>query len=185
MALGSEESVYSRRFETVRPLVSQTSNRSKASLRNVAALLTLLLYPALAGAAPSGADLSIAFTRTAGAPTRGREQVIYSLLVANAGPAPATSISVATTLPQGATFSSAGGIGWSCSDPVAQIVTCALTSLAAGVKAALIGVAITAPSQGGTFRATAKVGAAETDPVPANNSASESVVVAPATNSTP
>jgi hypothetical protein len=78
-------------------------------------------------------------------------------------------------------FDSAGGIGWTCSDPVAGVVTCTLPSLAAGAKASFLGIAVIAPSQGGTLKATASVSAA--DPVSANNSATESVVANPASSS--
>jgi uncharacterized repeat protein (TIGR01451 family) len=187
MPLGSENFWYSSgsHFERARLSIDSTNDRPKAAPRSAAVLFALLLYPALATGETSGADLSIGFKRSAPESARGREQVTYSLLVANAGPAAATAISVVTTVPQGVTFSSAGGMGWSCSDPVAQVVTCTLPSLVTGAKAALIGIAVTAPAQGGTFRAAAKVTATEADPVPGNNTAAESVVVAPTTSSTP
>ena len=147
--------------------------------RCAAALLAFLAGSGAVVAADPEANLSIAYTRSAG-PVRTQDQVTYSVRVANAGPASATSIKVVATLPQGSAFSSAGGIDWDCGDPVSGVVTCTLPSLAVGVKAPLLGIAVTPSSRGGTLRATATVSGAEADPSTADNTASESVVVDPA-----
>jgi hypothetical protein len=106
--------------------------------------------------------------------------LIYTVRIANAGPSPATSIRVVNTLPEGADFDNAGGVGWECGPPVGRVVTCTLPSLATGASAAPLGIAVVPAPQGGTLTDSAVVSAIEADPVPANNTAAEFVVVNPA-----
>ncbi len=178
MQVGGGMSFYSFECRLPRTRTLVASALGRQLLPFSAGVLALFVGPAGVMAAGSEANLSIAFTRSA-SPASSQEKVTYSVRVANVGPAVATSIKVVNTLPRGVTLSSAGGIGWDCADPVGATVTCTLPTLAAGARASLLGVAVTPPSQGGTFKATATVSAAESDLSPADNTASESVAVPP------
>jgi uncharacterized repeat protein (TIGR01451 family) len=147
-------------------------------LRRNLLLAAALVVPTPAIAASPEANLAVALTHRPN-PVAGLDQLTYTVIVTNAGPAAATSIKVVNTLPPGAVFGSAGGVGWDCGNPVAGVVTCALPTLAAGARAAFLGIAVTAPSQGGTLKLTATVSAAEGDSAVANNTATESVPVTP------
>ena len=62
----------------------------------------------------ASADLSI--VKTGPATVTAARRVSYSLVVANAGPSDAASVSVVDTLPAGVTFVSATGTGWACTN---------------------------------------------------------------------
>src|SRR5262245_35241444 len=100
----------------------------------------------------------------------------YTLIVSNDGPGPASDLTVTDTLPAGVAFVSASGSGWNCND-AGQTVTCTRPSLAASASAPAITIAATAPGVEDTISNTASVSAAETDPVPANNTDTESTSV--------
>jgi uncharacterized repeat protein (TIGR01451 family) len=82
---------------------------------------------------------------------------------------------VTDTLAAGVGFVSASGTGWSCGEALG-LVTCTRASLAPGA-APPISIAVTTPSDGTTLTNTASVSAAETDPVPANNTDTEGTTV--------
>jgi uncharacterized repeat protein (TIGR01451 family) len=146
----------------------------------VAASLLWGLWPIAAAAGGAGADLSLTFTHFPN-PGTGLRQLIYTVHVANAGPGPATSITVVNTLPPaGAYFDNAGGVGWDCGDPVGGVVACTLPSLASGATAPFLSFAVIPAPEGGTLVDTATVSAAEADPAPANNTATDSALVNPA-----
>ena len=119
------------------------------------------------------ADLSITKTDSPDpAPTGG--ELLYTLLITNNGPGTATGVTVTDTLPAGVTFQSATPSQGSCSGTTT--VTCNLGAiLASGTASVEILVVTSGP---GTINNTASVTADETDPVPANNSASASTQVA-------
>lgn len=122
----------------------------------------------------SAADLSIALADSPDPVTTGAAYR-YTATVTNAGPSVATNLSVATTLPSGASFVSAGGINWTCS-ALGQQVTCTTPSLAIGV-ANPIAIDATAPTTDGAVTATATVSAATADPSSSNNTATQTTTV--------
>jgi uncharacterized repeat protein (TIGR01451 family) len=123
------------------------------------------------------ADLSIVKTALAPNPFGGFP-INYTLAVSNAGPSPASSLSVTDVLPAGTTFVSASGPGWTCNN-VAGTVTCTLPTLNSGANSS-IALTVTAPAAGGMISNTATVSSATTDPNPANNTSTVVVNIAPA-----
>lgn len=103
----------------------------------------------------------------------------YTIVVANAGPDPATGVTVTDNLPAAATFISASSTAGTCTR-AGTTVTCAIGTLANGASATVT-IAVS-PTTEGTLTNTASATATETDPVPANNAASSvtTVVAAPA-----
>lgn len=116
------------------------------------------------------ADLSLAVTETPN-PVRVGTNFAYTLSVANDGPTPATAVEVDDTLPSGATFVSAAGTGWTCSNS-GNDVTCTLASLNPNSSASAITIVATAPATAGTMTNTATVSSATSDPDTTNNTAS-------------
>jgi len=134
----------------------------------------LVATGALQAETGSAADLSL---RKSAAPTAtAGSTLVWSLLASNAGPAPATGITVVDTLPAGTVPATASGIGWTC-QIAGQTVTCTLPSLAAGADATPIAITAPAPSVAATVVNAATVSANETDPTPADNSASTTIEV--------
>lgn len=106
----------------------------------------------------------------------------YTLLVGNAGPDSASSLTVTDTLPAGAGFLCASGTGacgaakgWIC-NAAAGVVTCTRTSLGVGA-APFITLKVTAPPSGPVNNAAA-VTAADYDPVQANNQSTGHTTIA-------
>ncbi len=99
--------------------------------------------------------------------------ITYTLLVTNAGPSSATSITVTDSLPAGLTYVSAGGSGWSCSFS-APTVTCTTPTLSVGAAPAIQIVATAPVTPGLVLTNTATVNAATYPNTPAT---SNSVVV--------
>lgn len=120
------------------------------------------------------ADLSLTKTDSPD-PVIGLQPLTYTLAVANAGPAVATDVIVTDTLPASVVFQSAGGSGWSCGE-AAGVVTCTRPSLPVGA-APNITITVTAPPTAQTLVNTASVDGAESDPVSANNSDTETTTV--------
>ena len=122
------------------------------------------------------ADLSITKTDSADPVTPG-QAFTYTLTVTNAGPSDATGLTVSDTVPpQFALTGTATGTG-SCGN-VGNAVTCNLAALAA-TGTWVITVSVTAGATGGTFTNTATVSGTEADPVPGNNSASQTSTITP------
>jgi uncharacterized repeat protein (TIGR01451 family) len=114
---------------------------------------------------PRRADLSVTLADAPDPVIVGNE-ITFTLAVANAGPQPATSATLAADLPDAVTFVSAGQ---GCAN-AAGIVTCDLGTLAAGGSATrTITVRADAPA---TLTTSATVDATEEDPAAANNAAS-------------
>ncbi len=74
------------------------------------------------------ANLGLAYSNVPTLVGSGRVWTI-TLVVSNAGPLEATNVSLVDTLPEGTTFVSASGVGWSC-EQAANQVTCTLPALA-------------------------------------------------------
>ena len=121
----------------------------------------------------AGPDLSITKTDTPDPVSVGVD-LTYSLQAANAGPTAATGVIVTDTLPASVTFVSAVAGQGSCTQAFRK-VTCNLGDLGAGGSA---GVQIVVqPKKAGTISNTATVVASESDPNPANNSATATTTV--------
>lgn len=101
--------------------------------------------------------------------------VNYTLTITNAGVSTAHDVTVGDILPAGMTYTAHTVSQGSCTG--GQSVTCDLGHLAAGAAAV---VTITASAaEAGVMSNTATAGLAETDPNPANNTATTTVQVAP------
>ncbi len=98
----------------------------------------------------------------------------YTLTVHNAGPDPATGVVAIDTLPVGLTASSAVSNLGTCTID-APVVTCTVGSLAVN-QDATITISVTATTTGLVVN-QASVTAAQPDPTPANNSATETTVI--------
>ena len=117
------------------------------------------------------ADLSVSLTDSADPVVEGNA-VEYHFTVANAGPATATGVTVATTLPAGATADAADGC-------VAAdgVVTCALGDVASGGTAA--GTLVVRYASTGSTSVTSVVQSAVEDSNAANNTATQTTQVDP------
>lgn len=103
--------------------------------------------------------------------------VPYVLTATNAGPDPATAVTITDTLPVGTSFKS-GDPGCTA---VARTVTCVVGPLPSGAVATRNIVASTTRSMGDqAITNTASIGGAEGDPNPANDVASASTQIGPA-----
>ena len=126
-------------------------------------------FPSCTTAPPSGADLSITMSDSPDPVTVGSD-VTYTLSVTNSGPNDATGVTLTDTPPASASATPSQG---TCSGT--GPVSCDLGSLVSGASAT---VAITVtPTAAGTITNGANVSANESDPLPGNNSASESTTV--------
>jgi len=119
------------------------------------------------GASPSGADLTVT---KGGAPNPVIEgdNLTYTLNVANNGPSGATSVTLTDPLPTGVTFVSATPAQGTCSN-AGGTVTCNLGSMASAAQVAVT--IVGRPTGAASLSNTASVTATESDPNPANNSA--------------
>ena len=104
------------------------------------------------------------------------ETLTYSIGVSNAGPGPATGVTVTDPLPAETTFQSATPSQGSCIQ-AAGTVTCKIGPLASGSSATIAIKVI--PQTTGTATNTAGVSGSQSDPSTANNSATESTKVNP------
>jgi len=109
-------------------------------------------------------------------PVNSGQPLIYTLVVTNAGPSPATGVRLTDTLPAGLALAGASATQGACGS--ASPLTCTLGSLAPGATATVT-LAVT-PTASGVWANTATVTGNEIDPDLANNSAAECTVVDPA-----
>jgi len=117
--------------------------------------------------ATSSADLAL--TKTASpSPVGIGSNLIYTLIVTNNGPSPATNVTVSDTLPAGPNFVSAASTQGTCSGTTT--VACSIGTLANAATATVT--IVMKPVAAGNITNTASVTATEPDPNPANNSAS-------------
>ncbi len=144
---------------------SVTSSTSDPSAANNSAATTSTVF--------ARADLSLSQSGAPAAVCAG-QPIAYTLNVSNAGPSTATSVSVADTLPAGASLVSASGPGWSCSG--SATVTCSRDSLTVGAAPAIT-VSIHAPAAAGSATNAASISSATDDPVPANNASNATTTV--------
>jgi uncharacterized repeat protein (TIGR01451 family) len=119
------------------------------------------------------ADLSASITESRD-PVMGGNPLSYTLAVGNAGPSPATGVSLTLTLPAALTYVSAAPTQGSCAAS-GQVVTCALGELPASGGA---GVVVNVnPNTPGNVTVNAAVTANEPDHAPSNNNDSETTKV--------
>ena len=126
------------------------------------------------------ADLSITKTDSKD-PVNAGEAFTYTIVVTNNGPDVATLLVVADPIPAGLTLTGASSsdAAGACTS-VAPNVNCTLPSLAAlATWTVTVNVTADASNPGGTVTNVATVAAAETDPFPVNNTASQGTTVTP------
>jgi uncharacterized repeat protein (TIGR01451 family) len=104
-------------------------------------------------------------------------QVIYTLLVKNAGPSDATGVTVTDPPPAGLTYASASASQGTCT--VGAKLSCSLGDLAAGGTAQVLVTASVATSASGALTNTATVTGDQNDPDPSNNTSTAKVNVVP------
>jgi uncharacterized repeat protein (TIGR01451 family) len=123
----------------------------------------------------NAASADLAITKSGPASVVPGNSVVYSITVTNNGPSDATAVSVADPTPAGLTFSSNSG---ACS----SAFPCALGTLAPGATATITTTYLVPAGYGGASPIvnTATVGSPTGDAVAANNTASASTTVSPA-----
>jgi uncharacterized repeat protein (TIGR01451 family) len=120
--------------------------------------------------APDSADLSITKSDSPDPVVVGNN-LTYTIMVTNAGPDTASSVTVSDTLPAGVTFVSAGA---GCTH-AAGTVTCTLGDIASGGSETRT--IVVTPGSTGTISNTATVSSTTADPNTANNSDTETTTV--------
>ena len=131
-------------------------------------------------AVTTSADLSIVKTDSAD-PISPGDTFDYVITVTNAGPSDAANLQVTDTIPMPGSFSITGIVAssGSCGD-VGNAVTCSLASLpVTGTWVITITVFLDPLTPGGLVTNTAQVTSTTADPVPGNDSDSESTIVLP------
>ena len=122
------------------------------------------------------ANLSITKTDSADPVVPG-QAFTYTLTVTNGGPSDAATLSVSDSVPAQFTVTNVTSPAGSCGF-AGQVVTCTRPTLAnAATWVITVFVTTAAAAPGGTFSNTAAVSAATSDPVPANNSASQNTTI--------
>jgi uncharacterized repeat protein (TIGR01451 family) len=127
---------------------------------------------------PGNADVSIVKTPAPG-PYGTATNLTYTILVSNAGPTAAASVSVSDAIPAGTTFVSATPTQGSCSGTTT--VTCTLGTIASAGSAS-IALTVTLPSTPGPVVNTAIVSTTSPDPNAGNNSSTSTITVVPDAN---
>ena len=148
------------------------------SANNTAQQGTTVVPPA----GPAMADLSITKLGAPDPVFSGGPDLTYTITVENAGPDPATGVTLSDTLPAGVTFQSASSTIGQC-DPTPDaggVLDCSLGDLAVTSNATLTIVVtpdiVTEPV---TITNSATVTGAQEDPAPGNNTVAEDTVVNP------
>ncbi len=121
-----------------------------------------------------GADLSIGITGSPATLTAG-SNITYTITSGNAGPSPATNVTVSDPIPANTSFVSASGSGWSCANSSGTISCLRSGSSAIGALPNITVVVKTTAS--GTTTNVATIAANEGDPDSSNNTASLSTTV--------
>jgi uncharacterized repeat protein (TIGR01451 family) len=130
----------------------------------------------------AGADVSVTKTDSPDPVTAGGN-ITYAIVVANAGPSDASSLTLSDVVPASTTFASlTAPVGWTCTTPAVGgigTVTCTDPTLAAGASASFTLVVNVVPGtvDGTVISNTATVTSTTTDAVPANNSATTTTTV--------
>lgn len=146
-----------------------------AALIIATAFLAVLAASSTGAPAGGSADLSVTKTDLKD-PVRPGAPIDYKIAVTNAGPDTAVGVVVTDSLPPGATYVSATSTSGACSAK-GKKVTCNLGDLASG-QGASVALRVTAPAKAGTIDNRVDVSSATPDPVKANDSASQSTVIA-------
>ncbi len=106
------------------------------------------------------------------------QPVSWRLSITNNGPSNAAGVTVADTLPAGSTITTATASSGTCTGAGSSNLTCNLGTLNAGVTRTVTIVAALPPGVApGTLDNTATVSATTSDPVPSNNSGSDTAAV--------
>jgi uncharacterized repeat protein (TIGR01451 family) len=124
----------------------------------------------------SGADLSLLSATVSGGPYVAGSNITFTTDVINQGPQDATGVTFTDTLPNGLTFVSATATPGSCVQ-ANGVVSCAIGTLASAFGSS-ISIVVT-PTALGTVSNTMSVAGNQPDPVPGNNSATQTFTVVP------
>jgi CSLREA domain-containing protein/uncharacterized repeat protein (TIGR01451 family) len=108
-------------------------------------------------------DLRFSVVPSATIPADGR--VSFGIAVNNAGPSPATGLSVRATLPAGATYGGVSGSGWTC-QVAGTVVTCTLASLAVGANAPPLTLTVVAPASASSLTVAFALSSSVVDSTP-------------------
>ncbi len=108
-------------------------------------------------------------------PVEAGATLTYTLTISNAGPSPASLITVTDELPPGVTYGNAWGDGWDCSQ-AGQETTCTRAGLGVGM-ASSITLTVAAPGDTGYITNTASVLGYELDLDPGDNHASADTLI--------
>ncbi len=108
-------------------------------------------------------------------PVEAGATLTYTLTISNAGPSPASLITVTDELPPGVTYGNAWGDGWDCSQ-AGQETTCTRAGLGVGM-ASSITLTVAAPGDTGYITNTASVLGYELDLDPGDNHASAETLI--------
>jgi len=161
-------------------VASVTSGTSDPLLTNNSASVTTIVGTA------TGADLRVTNSATPN-PVVAGQNITYTQVVSNAGPAAATNLTFTEALPANTTFvSMSTPAGWSCSTPavgVSGTITCTISALAVGGSATFQPVLkVTAGTAAGTVISdSVSINSTTPDPNPTSNDATANVTVATAT----
>jgi uncharacterized repeat protein (TIGR01451 family) len=101
--------------------------------------------------------------------------LVYGVTVANDGPTDATNVQIVDTLPDGFSYVTFAGTGWTCSES-GGVVTCTLPSLSAGASSQL-DISVSVGTEPGQFSNSVEVTADQADADLTDNAASESTTV--------
>lgn len=130
----------------------------------------------------ASADVNI--TKSGPSPVIQDQDVTYTIVVNNAGPSTATSVTMTDNIPAGTTFVSlgqSGAVSFNCTTPPAGgtgPVTCSAASFPAGSTTTFTLIVHTGPATTAVTN-TASVSSATSDPNPANNSATANSAAIP------
>jgi uncharacterized repeat protein (TIGR01451 family) len=152
---------------------SITDTATAAAANSVPSITTNTASSTVIVASANSADMAIVKTASPNPVTEGTP-LTYSLAVTNNGPASATNVTVTDTLPSAVTYLSSNTTQGSCSE-AGGTVTCLLGTMAnAGTATITI---LTLPNAPGVVSNTATVAADQTDPVPANNTSTQTETI--------
>ncbi|MGH9822977.1 MAG: BACON domain-containing protein, partial [Blastocatellia bacterium] len=124
------------------------------------------------------ADLSVSVTASP-QPVAAGNQLTYTTVVTNAGPDKATGVTLTEAVPDGASFSSVKSVGVTAAPGPGQTgtVSCSLGAIQSGKSATVSLVVDVLASPGNTLTLTAQAQSLASDPVPANNSATNATQI--------
>jgi uncharacterized repeat protein (TIGR01451 family) len=159
---------------TLTNTASVTGNQSDSNSGNNSITVTTTVVT-------SAADLSVTKTDSPDPVTVGNS-LSYTIVVTNNGPSRADGVMLTDTLPGGVTYVNAWSTRGTCSE-AGGTVTCNIGRMRDG-RSETVTIVVT-PTGTGTLTNTASVTSSEADPVPGNNSATETTTVNAPSNNTP